>query len=124
MTGGASADRFILRPSGGGNGNLFTKGQQFARITDFNSSEGDVLSLPGNRFDYTTGVTGVNNDSTLILYKENPELDISFGIPGGSVSTGLAVEVPNQTALVAVLDGALARNLENTDIYKFDQPTA
>lgn len=117
LTGGAGKDAFLLAPSTRNPGKAFERGQKYAQITDFNPSEGDVIRLPGTRFDYDT--VNYGTDGTAILYLEDPSIDLSFGLDPISVSgSGLAFDVPNGLALVAILEDINITQL-NSDAYRF-----
>ena len=103
LTGGAGEDVFLLAPSSRNPGKAFERGQKYAQITDFNPSEGDVIRLPGSRFDYDTVNYGL--DGTAILYLEDSTVNLNLGLDPISVSgSGLAFDVPNGSALVAILE--------------------
>ena len=121
FTGGDGADRFKLLKASDDEGRLFVKGQKFAVITDFTPDDGngDKIVLPGAAENYRGVLTGENNESTAIIYKEDPDIDISLGFGGVSIGTGLAIDVPNESALVAILENVTARNMEDPNFYEY-----
>lgn len=124
LTGGGGADSFRLLKANDSEGRLFVKGQKFALIKDFKpgdtgSGQGDKIVLPGSPDNYRAEFIGAGNSGTAIYYTEDPDIDISLGAGGLSIATGLAIEIPNQTALVAVLENTVARNMYNEDFYEY-----
>lgn len=129
-TGGEGADEFRLRKiPNSAEGKLFIKGQKYALIKDFTpddgddstTDDGDKIVLPGTADDYETLIFGENNENTAIYYTEDPDLDvgISLGPIPVSIDPNLAIKIPDQTALVAVLENATAGNLYNDNFYEF-----
>ena len=117
--GGTGADTFNLKRASDDEGRLFVKGQKYAVIKDFNVNENDIIKLPGSPDDYDAQITGENNEDTALFYTEDPDIDISLGIGGISVGSGLALDVPNQTALVAIIEGATIRDVTSPDFYEY-----
>lgn len=112
LTGGAGEDAFLLAPSSRNPGKAFERGQKYAQITDFNPSQGDVIRLPGSSLDYETVNYGL--DGTAILYLEDPDVNLDFGLDPISVSgSGLAFDVPNGSALVAILEDISITQLDS-----------
>ena len=121
LEGGPGADRFRLRKSNDAEGRLFVEGQKYAIIRDFNpSEEEDKIVLPGTADDYEAKIFGKNNENTAIFYTDNVDVDLgtTFGPISISAST-LSVTIPDQTALVAVLDGTTAGNMYNPEFYEY-----
>lgn len=117
LTGGAGEDVFLLAPSSRDAGKAFDRGQKYAQITDFNPSEGDVIRLPETKFDYDTVNYGI--DGTAILYLEDSTVNLDFGLDPISVSgSGLAFDVPNGSALVAILENVIITQLDS-DAFQF-----
>lgn len=120
FTGGSGADTFKLLKATDDEGRLFVKGQKFAYITDFSpTEEGDKILLPGAAENYRGIPYGPDNTGTAIVYKEEPDVNISISFGGISLGTGLAIDVPNETALVAVLEGVEAKNMEDPNFYEY-----
>lgn len=120
FTGGSGADTFDLLKLSPDEGRLFVRGQKFAVIRDFDpTNEGDKIKLPGSADNYKGLKFGEDGKSTAIVYKENPQVQLGLSLPGVSIGTGLSLEVPNETALVAILDGTLARSMTNENFYQY-----
>ena len=121
LEGGPGADRFRLRKSNDAEGKLFVTEQKYAIIRDFDpSEEEDKIVLPGTADDYEAKIFGKNNENTAIFYTDNVDVDLgtTFGPISISAST-LSVTIPDQTALVAVLDGTTAGNMYNPEFYEY-----
>lgn len=122
--GGSGADRFkLLKAINDDEGRLFVRGQKFAVIRDFTPSEGDKIVLPGTVDDYEAYTFGKNNENTAILYNESPPIEHNSA-PSKfdsieSIDPSLAIKIPCNTALVAVLDGVTAGNMYNSDFYEY-----
>lgn len=110
-------DTFNINKASDDQGRLFVRGQKYALISDFNP-ENETIMLPGSPGDYVARLTGENNDSTAIFYTENPDINIGFSVLGVSFGTGVAIDVPNQTALVAIIEDVTIRNMFS-DVYEY-----
>lgn len=123
LDGGSGADEFRLEPtSGNPDESFFVAGQKFALIRDFApNAGGDKIVLPGNPRNYRGFLFGENNENTAIYYTEDTQLDLDISIPSeiGVGTDLLSVDIPDQTALVAVLDGRSAANVFNDDFYEY-----
>lgn len=122
--GGEGADKFSLQASSTNKGNFFEPGQKYAVIRDFDpTNENDKIILPGNFNDYI-GLS-YEGDSTAILYKEDPTIQVGITVLGTvGLTPQLAIQVPDQTALVAILDGTEAKSMENGNFYQYLPPSA
>ena len=86
---------------------------KFAQIRDFTPKQ-DKIRLPGSSADYVT--TSYDGDGTAILYTESPNINVSVGIGPFSIGgASIALEPPDNTILVAVVDGVSIRNLTDSD---------
>lgn len=123
LYGGSGADTFYLLPTSDNEGQLFLPEEKFAVINDFTpgnaTNPGDKIVLPGKPTDYRAEFAGSNNGSTAIYYVDNPDIDISLGFGGVSFSTDYAFNLPTGSALVAVLDDTVARNMFNENFYEY-----
>jgi Ca2+-binding RTX toxin-like protein len=119
FTGGSGADRFKLLKAKDDKKRLFVKGQKFVQITDFTPSEGDKIILPGSAYNYSGILYGENNEGTAIIYIEDPDNNFSFSFAGVSVNPSFAIQVDDGIALVAVLEGVTARNMNDSDFYEY-----
>ena len=123
LDGGSGADEFRLEStSSNPDEPLFVAGQKFAVIRDFAPNVGgDKIVLPGNPRNYRGFLFGEDNVSTAIYYTEDTQLDLELDIPSeiGVGTDLLSVDIPDQTALVAVLDGRAATNVFNDDFYEY-----
>ena len=118
-------DTFRLRAGNDAAGRFFVKGQKAARIFDFDpgtssAEDGDKIVLPGSPDNYRGIIYGDNNEGTAILYTEDPDIDLGISFGGLSVgSDTLSVPIPDQTAVVAVLEGVTARDMTNPNFYEY-----
>lgn len=122
LTGGTGADTFHLQRNSDVQGQAFIRRQKFAIISDFRPGmdlDGDKIVLPGSPDNYRAELYGPNNSGTVIYYTANPDIDINFGVGVVSLGTGFDVEIPDQTALVAVLEDVVARDMYNPDFYEY-----
>lgn len=126
LTGGTGEDLFYIQESAEGEGFGFYPGQQYAIITDFESGE-DKIRLPGATNNYTTNGydsnADGNNDSTAIIYTEDPNLDASIGVGVISIGGGRTLEVAKDDTLVALVENASVGNLTDSDFYIYGSTT-
>ena len=123
LDGGSGADEFRLESfSDDPDEPFFVAGQKFAVIRDFAPNVGgDRIVLPGNPRNYRGFLFGENNENTAIYYTEDRQLELDIEIPSdiGVGTDLLSVDIPDETALVAVLDGRAAANVFNSDFYEY-----
>ena len=118
--GDEGADTFKLLKATDDEGKLFINGQKFAYISDFSpTEEGDKIILPGAAENYRGIPYGPDNTGTAIVYKEDPDINLNISFGGLSLGTGLAIDVPDRTALVAILENVEAKNMEDSDFYEY-----
>ena len=129
LTGGEGNDLFYIQQTSADAGFGFVPGQQYAIITDFGNVEGtndDQIRLPGSNENYIARGYDLDgdgsNDSTAIIYTEDPNIEIGAGIspiPIGDISVGRTLEIESENALVALVENASIRNLTNDDFYTY-----
>ena len=122
LTGGTGADTFHLQRNSDVQGQAFLRRQKFAIIKDFRPGgqlDGDKIVLPGSPDDYRAELYGTDNNGTVIYYTADPDIDISFGVGVLGLGTGVQLEIPDGTALVAILDNVVARDMYNLDFYEY-----
>lgn len=123
LDGGPGADEFRLGPTSSNSDEpFFVAGQKFAVIRDFSPNVGgDRIVLPGEPRNYRGFLFGENNENTAIYYTEDTQLELDIEIPSdiGVGTDLLSVDIPDETALVAVLDGRAAANVFNSDFYEY-----
>ena len=86
----------------------------------------DVIRLPGTDANYTARGYDLNgdgnNDSTAIIYTEDPNLELGASvapIPIGDISAGRSFEISRDDSLVALVEDASVRDLTNDNFYDF-----
>lgn len=126
LTGGTGEDIFYIQESAERKGFGFYPGQQYAIIVNFESGE-DKIRLPGATNNYTTNGYDSNddgnNDSTAIIYTEDPNLDASIGVGVISIGGGRTLEIAKDDTLVALVENASVGNLTDSDFYIYGSTT-
>lgn len=113
------ADVFNLRNASDDEGQLFVRGQIYALIRDFRTADGDKIRLPGSPDNYVAELAGPNNNDTAIYYVEEQDIDVGFGVGVVSFGTGLSIDVPERSALVAIVEDAVVRNMFDENFYEY-----
>lgn len=131
LSGDDGRDLFYIRESSEGEGFGFAPNQQYAIIRDFqpeDDAQGDLIRLPGAPQNYRTELydrdADGSNDSTAIIYTEDPNLNPSLSIPLiGGVSGTQTIEIAREDALVALVPGQTVGNLTDSDFYIYGAST-
>lgn len=118
LIGGEGKDRFFIHKNKPGNELGFYRGQQYAIIKDFTNGE-DKIYLPGTSDNYVGYLYGDNNQDTAILYVENHDGDSSIDTDSGIKDKSL--QVPEGTALVAIIENATIRDMSSSDFYTYNR---
>lgn len=131
LSGDDGRDLFYIRESAEGEGFGFFAGQRYAIIRDFqpeDDAQGDLIRLPGGPQNYRTELydrdADGSNDSTAIIYTEDPNIDPSISVPVlGGISTSNTIELAKEDALVALVPGQTVGNLTDSDFYIYGSST-